>query len=507
METQAPAIIQVKNMTKAFSGVTVLRNVDFDIYPGEVHALIGENGAGKSTLVKIIGGALSPTHGEIFIDGKKVNIPNPLAARKLGIALMHQEPLTFPDLDVTENIFAGNTRDGKPFINWNKKRKIARKLLDSLEMDVRETAIVKGMPIAGQQMVEIICALSIEAKVIIMDEPTAALTLDEVNKLFNIIRKLKAQGKAIIFIGHRLEEIEIIADRITVLRDGNKVGERLAKDTPRDMMVQLMIGRTLSEQMEKEEISIGEMLLKVENLSIPGKFEDISIEIRKGEIVGMGGLIGSGRTEVARAIFGLTPPKSGKIFIKGKEEKINNPMEAISKGIAMVPEDRSAGGLFMTFTVEHNMTFASLDKISKWTWLNFKKEDLLVEGYIKNLSIMLRDANQEVRELSGGNQQKVVLSKWLMTQPEIILLDEPTRGIDVGAKAEVYKLINNLAKEGKAILLISSEMEEIIQLSDRVYVMSEGRIAASLGREELSEETIMTAAAATNKREGKVLEK
>jgi ABC-type sugar transport system ATPase subunit len=268
-----------------------------------------------------------------------------------------------------------------------------------------------------------------------------------------------------------------------------------------------MIGRTLGEQMKKEEISIGETLLKVEDLAIPGKFEDISIEIRKGEIVGMGGLIGSGRTEVASAIFGLTPPKSGKIFIKGKEEKINNPMEAISKGIAMVPEDRSAGGLFMTFTVEHNMTFASLDKISKWTWLNFKKEDLLVESYIKNLSIMLRDANQEVRELSGGNQQKVVLSKWLMTQPEIILLDEPTRGIDVGAKAEVYKLINNLAKEGKAILLISSEMEEIIQLSDRVYVMSEGRIAASLGREELSEETIMTAAAVTKKREGKVLEK
>jgi ABC-type sugar transport system ATPase subunit len=268
----------------------------------------------------------------------------------------------------------------------------------------------------------------------------------------------------------------------------------MAKDTSRDMMVNLMIGRTLDEQIKKEKKLTGDVLLKVENLTLPGKFENISIEVKKGEIVGMAGLVGAGRTEVANAIFGITPPKSGKIFIKGEEEKINNPMEAINKGMALVPEDRPDAGLLMSFTIKQNMTFASLDQISKLTWVNQKKENNLVEGYVKDLSIMLRSTGQEAGELSGGNQQKVVVSKWLMTKPDILLLDEPTRGIDVGAKAEVYKLISKLAREGKAILMISSEMEEVIQLCDRVYVMCEGRITTSLRREELNEARIMTAA-------------
>lgn len=495
---QLSPILQTKGMTKAFSGVTVLRNVDFNIYPGEVHALIGENGAGKSTLVKILDGALSPTYGEILLEGNPVSIPNPLIARKLGIALMHQEPLIFPDLDVTENIFAGHTKDGGGlFINWREKRKVARKLLDSLDLDIDERAPVKGMSVADQQMVEIICALSTDTKVIIMDEPTASLTLGEVKTLFGIINKLKGQGKAIVFISHRLDEVKIIADRVTVLRDGNKVCERMVEDTSREMMVQLMIGRSLNEQITKEAASIGDTVLEVKDISLPGKFKNISLKVKKGEIVGMAGLVGAGRSEVASSIFGLTPPASGKIIINGKEVNIKSPMDAIKKGLAMVPEDRAQAGLLLPLSIELNMTFASLGKISRHTWINSKKEDSLVDNYVKNLSIMLRDTSQAAAELSGGNQQKIVLSKWLMTEPDIFILDEPTRGIDVGAKAEVYNIINRLAKQGKAVLMISSELEEIIHLSDRAYVMSEGVITAELTRDQLQEETIMKAASPT----------
>ncbi|MBA7541945.1 Ribose import ATP-binding protein RbsA [subsurface metagenome] len=494
-------VLKTKGITKAFSGVIVLRNVDFNIYQGEVHALIGENGAGKSTLVKILDGAFSPTYGEIFLEGQKIKISNPLVARKLGIALMHQEPQIFPDLDVTENIFAGHTRDnGDLFINWREKRKIARELLDSLDLNIDEKAPVKGMSVADQQMIEIICALSTNAKIIIMDEPTAVLTLGEVKILFSIIEKLKEQGKAIVFISHRLDEVKIIASRITVLRDGNKVCERMVENTTRDLMVQLMVGRTLNEQITKEETTVGEALLEVKNLTLPGHFKNVSIKVNRGEIVGLAGLVGAGQTEVACSIFGITPPESGKIFIKGKEEKINNPKEAIRKGLAMVPEDRLQTGLLLPLSVKHNMTLPSLGKISKLTWINFKQEDSLVEAYIKRLSIILRNTNQAVAEISGGNQQKIVLSKWLMTQPEIYILDKPTRGIDVGAKAEVYNLINALAKEGKAVLMISSELEEIVRLSDRVYVMFEGIITAVLERKELSEERIMKATSITKKK-------
>lgn len=488
-------ILQTKGLTKAFSGVTVLKNVDFNVYKGEVHALIGENGAGKSTLVKILSGALSPTYGEIFLEGHKIDIPNPLIAREFGIVLIHQEPLIFPDLNVTENIFAGHTKDGKnPFINWREKQRKARELLDLLELDINENASVKGMSVADQQLVEIISALSTNARIIIMDEPTAALTLDEVKKLFAIIEKLKSQNKAIIFISHRLDEVKIIADRVTVLRDGNKICEQMASDMTRDMMVQLMIGRTLDRQIMKEEVAIGETQLEVKGLTLPGKFENISLEVRKGEIVGIAGLVGAGRTEVACSIFGITPPTSGKIFINGKEENIRSPEDAITKGLVMVPEDRVQEGLFLPLSVKYNMTFASLGKISRLTWINSKKENYLVENYSKSLSIMFRDVNQTAAELSGGNQQKIVLSKWLMTEPNIYILDEPTRGIDVGAKAEVYNIINRLAKAGKAILMISSELEEIIYLSNRVYVMSEGVLTAEFEHKELSEEKIMKAA-------------
>jgi ABC-type sugar transport system ATPase subunit len=488
-------VISVIGLTKTFSGVTVLNNVDFDIYPGEVHALLGENGAGKSTLVKIISGVHTPTHGKILIEGQTVKIPNPHVARRMGIALIHQEPLTFPDLNVTENIFAGNTREGsKGLIDWKKKKQQARILLDSLDLTINETSPVKGMPIADQQMVEITCALSTNAKVIIMDEPTAALSQGEVNSLFEIVRKLKKQGKAIIFIGHRLEEIETIADRVTVLRDGEKVGERFMRDINIDQIVQMMIGRTVKELITKEEVDIGAVRLEVKNLTLPGKFENISLTVRSGEIVGMAGLVGAGRTDVGQAIFGIQPALSGEILIDNQPVEIRDPASAISKGIALVPEDRAISGLLLPFTIERNMTFATLGRISKGGFVDRAKEDTIVEQYVKDLQIKLRNTDQEVRELSGGNQQKVVLAKWLMTSPEILILDEPTRGVDVGAKAEVYKLISKLARSGKAILMISSELQEIMQLSDRVYVMCEGKMTAEFQRHELNDEKIMTAA-------------
>ena len=495
-------VISVKGLTKAFSGVTVLHNIDFDIYPGEVHALLGENGAGKSTLVKIISGVYKPTHGEIFIEGKPTRIPNPHTARQMGIALIHQEPLTFPDLNVTENIFAGNTREGNTkLIDWRKKRQQARELLDRLELSISETAPVRGMPIADQQMVEIACALSTNAKVIIMDEPTAALSQGEVKSLFEIVNKLKKQGKAIVFIGHRLEEIEQIADRVTVLRDGEKVGERFMRDIDIDQIVQMMIGRTVKELITKETVPIGEVRLEVRNLTLPGKFRDISLTVRSGEIVGMAGLVGAGRTDVGQAIFGIQPALHGEILIDGKPVHIRRPSQAIKRKIALVPEDRAVSGLLLPFSIKMNMTFATLEQFSQSGFMNKAKEDNIVAQYISDLQIKLFNTDQEARELSGGNQQKVVLSKWLMTKPEILILDEPTRGVDVGAKAEVYKLINNLARAGKAILMISSELQEIMQLSDRVYVMCEGHITAEFDRSELDGERIMTAASSVASRE------
>jgi ABC-type sugar transport system ATPase subunit len=503
MQELAP-LLRARELTKSFSGVTVLHNVDFEIYPGEVHGLVGENGAGKSTLVKLISGALVPTHGRLILEGKEVSIPNTSTARNLGIVLMHQEPLTFPDLDVTENIFAGHSRNGKRFIDWKDNRKKARQLLDSLELTIDERSIVKGMSIADQQMVEIICALSTNARILIMDEPTSSLTPGEVKTLFGIMERLKAMRKAIVFIGHRLAEIRSIADRITVLRDGEKVWTRVNDNIDEDTLVRSMIGRDLSKLMAKVDIGMGDVRLKVDRLTLPGKFYDIDLEIRAGEIVGMAGLVGAGRTEVASAVFGVTPPKTGTVYVNGKEVHIENPHDAIEYGIAMVPEDRALSGLFLSIPIKKNMTFASMNDIATAGWISSRKENHLVDRFIKSLSIVCRGRNQPVAELSGGNQQKVVIAKWMLTEPSILLLDEPTRGIDIGAKGEVYALIEELAKQGKAILFISSEMTELIKLCDRIYVMCEGRISAALGRSELSEAKIMIAASAAKTRVGQI---
>jgi ABC-type sugar transport system ATPase subunit len=499
---EQPPIVNAKGISKTFSGVYVLREVDFDICPGEIHALIGENGAGKSTLVKIIGGVHLPTEGQVFVSGSPVRFKNPHDARQTGIALIHQEPLTFQDLNVTENLYLGHTRgNGNPVINWSELYRKTDELLESLGMRMRSRDPVRGMTIADQQMIEIACALSQNAQVIIMDEPTAALSHGETTTLFSMIERLKEQNKAIVFIGHRLDEILQIADRITVLRDGELVGECLKKDADQDKLVHMMINRTFKELIVKETVPIGDVLLETRGLNYPGQYRDISITVRRGEIVGMAGLVGAGRSEVASAIFGTQPALSGDIFIKGEKVNIKNPSQAMQKGVSMVSEDRARTGLVTAFSIKYNMTFAILKRIvSKLGFIQQKKEDELVDRYVKYLNVRMRDASQTVRELSGGNQQKVVIAKWLLTESDILILDEPTRGIDVGAKAEVYKLINELAKQGKAILMISSELPEILQLSDRVYVMCEGLITAEFNRDELDSKRIMTAASTVRER-------
>jgi len=495
METNRTPLISVKKIGKSFSGVVVLHDVDFDVYPGEVHALIGENGAGKSTMVKIISGVHEPTWGDVYVEGQHKHFKTPHDARSAGIAMIYQEPLTFPDLNVTENVFLGHTRERtKVKIDWKQLYKITEDMLKSLGVKMGARDLVRGMSIADQQMIEITAALSQNAKVIIMDEPTAALSQGEVDKLFSIIRKLKQQGKGIIFIGHRLEEIMEISDRITVLRDGAFVGETATKETSIDELVHMMVGRTFNELIVKEEAPIGEVMLETEGLTMPEQYYDVSIKVRRGEIVGMAGLVGAGRSEVASAIFGAVPAVSGTVKVKGKPVHIKNVADAMKIGIAMVPEDRAKTGLVLPMACTTNMTFAILKNMSKFGFVDTKQEKKYFDEYVDYLQIKLRSGEQTVKELSGGNQQKVVIAKWLLTQPDILILDEPTRGIDVGAKAEVYKLIAELAKQGKAILMISSEMQEVLQLSDRVYVMCEGHVTAELNRDELSGHAIMTAA-------------
>ena len=488
-------IIRTSNICKSFDGTQVLKNVDFDLFPGEVHALIGENGAGKSTLMKIICGVHAPTAGTIFLSGKETRIHSPHMAGQMGIVFIHQEPLIFPDLNVTENIFAGHTRaKGETLINWNEKYRRAEELIASLNVNFSARDRVAGMSVANQQMVEIVSALSQDARVIVMDEPTAALSFDEVATLFDIVRLLKSQGRAIVFISHRLDEIQEISDRITVLRDGEKIKTCNTKDMTQDDIIKLMIGRSINEQIPKEDTDISDVALDVRNLTVNGQFNDISLTVRKGEIVGLAGLVGAGRSEVASAIFGITTPDSGSVRLNGEKLSTKNPKSAINKKIAFVPEDRQHDGLFLDFSVAENITAAAYWQIYKRGVFKKALQNKHVSDFINRFRIKLSTPKQSVKELSGGNQQKVVLSKWMLTEPDVLILDEPTRGIDIGAKAEVYHFINDMAKKQKAILMISSEMIEILGLCDRTYVMGEGRIKACLSRDEMNEERIMHAA-------------
>ena len=428
---------------------------------------------------------------------KRLRILSPQVAISKGIALIHQEPLTFPDLDVAENIFIGHQpmRGGLSRIDWRSMYQRATEILNSLGVNLDPRVKVRGLPVADQQMVEMAGALSQDANILFMDEPTAALTPNEVEDLFAIISRLREQGSAIIFISHRLEEVFEISDRITVLRDGKWVGERFPEETSTDEIIQMMVGRPLSALFDKGvDYEIGKPMLQVEGLSRVRKFQDISLEVCAGEVVGVAGLVGAGRTDVARALFGVLDIDEGTVCIEGKEVKIEQPTDSLKLGMVYVPEDRQHDGLLMEMSVSKNMTLAALKEISRGPWLNQASEEQHSQQYVEKLRISLHSLKQSIRELSGGNQQKAVLAKWLMVKPRIILLDEPTRGIDIGAKAEIHRLIGELASQGMAILMISSEQAEILAMSDRIIVMREGRISGHFDKDDATAERIIAAA-------------
>ena len=487
--------LYTKNIGKTFSGVNVLRKVDFSLEPGEVHALVGENGAGKSTFVKILSGVYTPTDGEIFLDNKKIQINTPIAAQKNGISLIHQEPQSFSHLSVAENIFMGHM-DGSNFsrVKWHDINKSSEKILSSIGLEIDPKIIMEGLSIADQQMIEIAGALSKNSKILIMDEPTSPLTPNEVGKLFDIVKQLKEQGMAIIFISHRLEEIRAIADRVTIFRDGDLITTNKINEITNDEIIKYMIGRSIDEidVKENEYLKNDQVILSVKNISQPGNFKDISFDLKKGEILGFAGLVGAGRTEVAKTIFGAENFTEGKIYFNGNLINNKSPNEAIQKGFAYVPEDRKQMGIFGSVAVEDNITSAIPNEISNNFGL-IRPETVTTKSleYITKFNIVLTSGRQLIQELSGGNQQKCIISKWLLSNPSILILDEPTRGVDVGVKSEMYEIINQLANMGTAIILISSELPEILSLSHRIIVMREGQITKILDNKEASQETIM----------------
>ncbi|MDH7484756.1 MAG: sugar ABC transporter ATP-binding protein [Anaerolineae bacterium] len=490
-------LLELKGISKSFPGVQALDNVDFDLRPGEVHALVGENGAGKSTLVKVITGVHQPDAGEIRFQGQPVTFPNPLVAQQHGVAAIYQEPTLFPDLSVGENIFIGHqpVRPMTRRMDWKRLYERAGELLNALGVKLDPRTRVRGLSVAQQQMVEIAKALSLNARILIMDEPTSALTLRDVEDLFRITRRLREAGTAIVFISHRLEEAFELADRITVLRDGHYVGTRPVPSTTTDEVIQMMVGRTLDTLFPKEEVEIGEVMLRVEGLTKEGLFHDVSFELRRGEILGLAGLVGARRTDVARAIFGISPADSGSIWVDSRQVRISNPQEALALGIVYVPEDRQQQGLVLPMDITQNITLPILREFARrGGWLDNSAERETAQEFAERLDVRAAGLWQKVQQLSGGNQQKVVLAKWLAARPHILILDEPTRGIDVGTKAAVHELMSKLAGQGMSILMISSELPEILGMSDRIVVMYEGRVTAHFTRQEATQEKIMAAA-------------
>lgn len=493
--SDAGVFISARGISKQFAGVEVLSDVDLDLKSGEIHALLGENGAGKSTFAKILAGVHTPTRGTLAINGKQVEVGSPLNAQRLGITLIHQEPISFPDLSVAENLVLGRSQDavlGR--VRWADIEARARELMDMLGIRIDVTRSMRGLSIADQQMVEIARALDSDARLIIMDEPTAPLTPKEVATLFEIARKLRDEGRTIVFISHRLEEVRALCDRATVFRDGVLVGTEVVESLNDDDIIRMMIGRSVKDYKHATEADIGDVALEVRNLSLRGAFQDVSITVRKGEIVGLAGLVGAGRTDVARAIFGVAPADSGTIHVAGSQVTIDDPSQAIELGLAFVPEDRAAAGIFGTMSVENNISAAVPDKIAPRGFIRAALERQLARASLEQLKIRLASLRQPIMELSGGNQQKAILARWLHTDPSVLILDEPTRGIDVGVKAEFYDMIGALAAEGKAILLISSELPELLALCDRILVMAEGELTAEVLRADATQELIMQAA-------------
>ncbi|HPG84153.1 MAG TPA: sugar ABC transporter ATP-binding protein [bacterium] len=484
---------------QVFPGVVALDDVHFDLMQGEVHVLLGENGAGKSTLVKILSGANPRSSGQILLDGVEVRIETPRRAQELGIAIIYQELNLIPALTAAENIFLGREpRRRSGFIDQKRVVTDAQSLLDELHAGIDASRRVCELSVAQQQMVEVARALSLQARILIMDEPTSALTGQEIGELFALIRRLTQRGVSVIYISHRMEEIFEIGERVTVLRDGRHIETRPIAGTSREELVRLMVNRELKEHFPKVRVEPGAEALRVEKLSRRGVLEEISFTLRQGEVLGIAGLLGSGRTELARALFGADPVDGGRIFIKGKPVRINSPRDAIRQGIGYLTEDRKGQGLVLNLAVRENICLASLARFSRLGWVSRTRESNAASGFVDKLRIRTPGLGQQVRYLSGGNQQKVVMSKWLCSESRILLFDEPTRGIDVGAKVEIYQLMNKLAADGAAILMISSELAEIIGMSDRVLVMCQGRIAGELPAAEATQQKILNLALGGN---------
>jgi ribose transport system ATP-binding protein len=498
MNDRSP-FLELQGITKRFPGVLALNGVKFEVHPGEVHALLGENGAGKSTLIKTIAGVYQPDAGDIRIDGRPARIRTPHDAQALGISTIYQEFTLAPDMSVADNVFLGREPlriRALSIVDRKELTRRTREILASLDLQIDPDARVRQLGVAQQQMVEIAKALSLDARLIIMDEPTATLTSHEIDRLFDTIARLRQRGVAIVYVSHRLDEVKAISDRATILRDGSYVATVPVASTTIDEMIRLMVGRDLKEKFPKVAIDAGDEVLRVEQLTRKGILHGVSLRVRRGEILGIAGLVGSKRTETARAIFGADPIDSGRIFLHGQQIHVRRPGDAIRHRMALVPEDRKRHGIFACLSVRENVVMSGLQQFSRIGILDVRREKLRAWELVSSLRVATPDLEKRVLNLSGGNQQKVVIAKWLMTNADLFLFDEPTRGIDVGGKVEVYRLMGELLARGAAIVMISSELPEILGMSDRIVVMREGRIAGEFDRADASEETILNCAMA-----------
>lgn len=489
-------LLRLTNVSKSFAGVPALQNVSFDLRAGEVHALVGENGAGKSTLIKIVTGAHRADAGTLEVHGQPIANQDPVRARSLGIAAIYQQPTLFPDLTVAENIALGQERAGAwRRVRWGERRQRARQLLDRIGARIDPGAEVRSLSLPEQQLVEIARVLGTNARILILDEPTAALSEREVANLFRVLRELRAQGVGLIYISHRLEELSQVADRVTVLRDGRVVGTRAMVEFTRGDLIRMMVGRELSAIFPKVAVSPGAVVLDVHGLSCRAVgLRDASLTVRAGEIVGLAGLVGAGRTGLAQVLFGIHRADEGEVRLRGQLVCIDNPGRAVELGIAYVPEDRPRHGIIPPMTVTANTTLAVLHKIATRGWLDFRRERAVAAGFVERLGIKAPSLAAPVAQLSGGNQQKVALARWLAAEPAVLILDEPTQGIDIGAKAEIHRLMGELAGQGLAILMISSELPEVLGMSDRIVVMHAGQIVGMLERAGATPEKIMALA-------------
>lgn len=493
-------ILKMEGISKSFPGVKALDNVDFKVKKGTVHALMGENGAGKSTLMKILNGIYSSDTGTIIFKGKRVKFNSPYDAIKAGISMIHQELSPIPYMTIAENIFLGREPSiGKTgLVKDGEMLEKTKRLLKDLEIDLDPKSLMIDLTIANMQMVEIAKAISYNSELIIMDEPTSAISEKEVEHLFKMIRSLKEKGVSIIFISHKLDEVFKIADEVTVLRDGQYIGTEPLENLSKEKLIKMMVGRELTQMFPKEYAEIGEVIFEVRNFTQKGVFEDISFHVKRGEILGIAGLMGAGRTELVECIFGITKPDKGEIRIKGKRVDINSPADSIKHNMGLITEDRKLTGLFLPLTVRDNMVMASLNNYINGLFINGNSVNKDCEAQKERLQIKTPNLDQIVENLSGGNQQKVLIARWLLTSPDILFLDEPTRGIDVGAKAEIHKLMVKMAKQGKAVIMISSELPEILGMSDRILVMHEGKLTGELSREEATQDKIMRYATGMN---------